>query len=86
MDKLIEDPRLARANRAIQALAAGMMKVSPFILGKAWVVESQSRFGTHEYLVLNDEGQWQCSCPDWQARNEDCKHILAVKLTHARHI
>lgn len=86
MDKLIEDPHLARANRAIQALAAGLMKVTPFILGRAWVVESQSRDSTHEYLVLKELDQWQCSCPDWQKHQSDCKHILAVKLTHSQRI
>jgi len=42
-------------------------------------VKSQS--GNWEYTVLRTELGWNCSCPDFAFRQEECKHIFAVELS-----
>jgi len=33
-----------------------------------------------EYLVSEtEEGEWQCSCPQWKFRRQECKHIRKVR-------
>jgi hypothetical protein len=43
-----------------------------------WTVPSQS--GNGAYTVILDEQDAVCDCPDFELRNKDCKHIMAVKL------
>jgi len=85
MDKKIEkaaqDPRLARAIRAMIGMASGQLSVEPFVIGRFWVVHSTMSGKPHEYMVAKlDDGGWACDCPDFQKRHQECKHILAVKL------
>ena len=85
MDKRIEkaaqDPRLARAMRAMIGMANGQLSVEPYIPDRFWSVYSTMSGKPHEYMVakLDDDG-WACDCPDYQKRHQECKHILAVKL------
>ena len=46
-------------------------------------VPSQSRSRTN-YVVSVDEGAHFCSCPDFEDRQKDCKHVYAVLLMLAR--
>ncbi len=74
------DPRMARAMRAMIGMAAGQLRVTPFIPNRCWAIES-TMSGKHEYMVVHTTtDDWRCDCPDYQKRNQDCKHILAVKL------
>lgn len=51
---------------------------TPKQIGKeAYTVPSQN--GNGEYTVIKN-GKWECSCPDYQKRKMDCKHISAVRL------
>ena len=47
-----------------------------------WKVPSQSSNGS--YIVNLDHGQPFCTCPDFEARNQPCKHIHAVEFTIQR--
>ena len=50
--------------------------------GGLWNVPSQS--GRGQYTVQIEPQTANCSCPDHELRQEDCKHILAVKYTLER--
>ena len=77
------DPKTARAARAMLGMVNQQLKISPFIVGKIWMVESSMSGKLHEYMVCRgDQGEWSCTCPDFQKRGHQtpCKHILAVRL------
>ena len=50
--------------------------------GKAWLVPSQS--GRGKYTVVPDDQEPYCSCPDFEATGQPCKHIHAVTFTVQR--
>lgn len=87
MDNLVKkaeqaasDPQTSRVVRAMIGLANGQIQVSPFVTGKIWIVRSSMSGGNNEYVVGRTEQKWACDCPDWQKRQQDCKHIMSVKL------
>lgn len=43
-----------------------------------WIVPSQT--GSGAYSVSREGGVFKCSCPDFQNRNKECKHIYAVEI------
>ena len=47
------------------------------IAKETFIVPSQS--GNGEYTITKN-GKWKCTCPDFESRKMDCKHIHAVKL------
>lgn len=47
--------------------------------GDTWLVPSQS--GTKKYSVNPDPASPHCNCPDFEARQLRCKHVLAVEIT-----
>ena len=51
--------------------------------GKLWLVPSQSGI-PEKYSVELSEGNPQCTCRDFEFRNEPCKHIFAVRYTVER--
>ncbi len=48
-------------------------------MGNEWFVPSQS--GGGRYVVCLDGDMARCSCPDWELREMDCKHIHATRYT-----
>lgn len=54
--------------------------------GFRWFVPSQTRGkgGDYYYTVKPDPLDPQCSCPDFEARKQRCKHIFAVEYTIQR--
>jgi transposase len=44
--------------------------------GERWMVPSQS--GNGVYMVSHIADHPECSCPDWETRRENCKHIYAA--------
>jgi transposase len=42
-----------------------------------WLVPSQTRRG--KYLVIVKDNDYACNCPDFEIRQERCKHIFAVE-------
>ncbi len=63
---------------------------------EAWIVPSQSFAGTAyrvvqtkwvgEYARADRPNGYQCDCPDFELRQQPCKHILAVEFTTRREI
>lgn len=45
-----------------------------------WVVPSQSGCGTYTVKRLLESRHWRCTCPDYEHRGVECKHICAVKI------
>jgi len=64
----------ARQERGLQI--ANTLKIEKNKLG--WKVPSQSGNGT--YIVSLDNGEPFCTCPDFEARHQPCKHIFAVEF------
>jgi len=50
--------------------------------GDTWLVPSQA--GTKKYTVDPNPQSPNCTCPDFEARNQPCKHIFAVEYTIER--
>ena len=50
--------------------------------GGLWLVPSQS--GPNKYTVNPDREAPQCTCPDFESRQERCKHIFAVEYVIER--
>lgn len=53
--------------------------------GGLWLVPSQSG-GAKEYTVNPNPESPSCSCPDFEYRQQRCKHIYAVEITLSRKI
>lgn len=51
--------------------------------GDKWLVPSQSGL-LEKYFVAMNEEQPQCTCRDYEFRNDKCKHIFAVEYTIER--
>ena len=64
----------ARQERGL--LIATTCKIEENRLG--WKVPSQS--GNGDYIVNLDHGEPFCSCPDFEATGQKCKHIYAVEF------
>ena len=45
-----------------------------------YMVDSQS--GNGKYWVHKYRKRWKCSCPDFEKRKMECKHIFAVKFSN----
>lgn len=65
----------AREERGLQIAQTARIIKTPV----GWKVPSQSGNGT--YVVNLDHGHPFCTCPDFEARNQPCKHIHAVEFT-----
>src|SRR5438445_3672727 len=50
--------------------------------GGAWLVPSQSGAGT--YRVISWPGAESCTCPDYELRQQPCKHVIAARLVEER--
>jgi len=75
----VEKMVFARRARGMEILESG---IQPREVGKeTWIIPSQSGNGT--YTVEFDVDEWHCSCPDFQYRGIECKHIHAVKIWKA---
>jgi SWIM zinc finger len=50
--------------------------------GDAWVVPSQSLNGKYKVRFTADGGR--CTCPDFELRQQSCKHVFAVEMVVRR--
>ena len=65
--------QILRETRGLIIAAQGTIERS----GSGWTVPSES--GNHSYRVtLSDDGPC-CTCPDFEAPGQPCKHIFGVK-------
>jgi len=74
----MENPRRIRAFGIV-----GQTSAIRQIQAHTFKVKSQN--GAGEYVVKNDQGTYECSCPDFQYRAKEgkieaCKHVLAVRV------
>jgi transposase len=53
---------------------AAMMRIQE--KGNAWIVPSQTLVG--KYTVTRDDEAFRCTCPDFELRQQTCKHGFAV--------
>lgn len=65
------NPRKEKA-QAILRMENGVKKVD------SGTFEVRSQTGIGAYRVEN-RGKWNCNCPDWIKREEDCKHVYASR-------
>jgi len=49
------------------------------IYSNQWTVPSKSSPGKFYKVSVTPNGEWECSCPDWTYRRNECKHIKQVK-------
>ena len=68
----------ARKERGLQIAEQSKIVKTPV----GWKVPYQSGNGT--YIVNLDHDHPFCTCPDFEARNQACKHIHAVEFTLQR--
>ncbi len=73
MDKL----NTPRELRGLEILSKGDTITT--VKKNTWAVKSQTGIG--EYQVYKKYNQYFCSCPDFEKRQMDCKHIFAVKFS-----
>ncbi|HEV7764607.1 MAG TPA: transposase [Thermoanaerobaculia bacterium] len=64
----------ARQEKGLQI--AALMKIQP--KGEGWIVPSQSL--VKRYTVTRDDNTFRCSCPDFELRQQQCKHGFAVEF------
>lgn len=89
MSKLTPTTNDARAVRGLAIVAKGDAIAK--LTENEWRVPSQSQPGsTYNVTLWNHHGihhkpRWTCSCPDFQSRGIECKHIHAAKFTEAAH-
>ena len=83
MDK--EQERQEREQRGLQIAATAKLEKTG---DGRWFVPSQSHkagFGGTGYYAVNPEPvKPNCTCPDYQHRQDRCKHIFAVEYTIQR--
>lgn len=65
-----------RAQKALEIAATSRLAKQ----GDEWLVPSQSKSG--HYVVASDLKH--CTCPDYELRQRDCKHILATEIVIER--
>ncbi|MBE9594626.1 MAG: SWIM zinc finger family protein [Proteobacteria bacterium] len=46
---------------------------------KIWNIPSKSQLNTYYDVRLCTDGSFVCSCPDFQFRGNECRHIKKVK-------
>lgn len=63
----------------VLAATAHIRKVSPSTTkAQLWKVQSERLPDTYYSVVLKSDGTMMCDCPDYEHRQENCKHIYAV--------
>jgi hypothetical protein len=68
----------AREQRGLQIAVAARLRN----WGNRWIVPSQTGHGKYAVIVTGDTAE--CNCPDFESRNQPCKHIFAVQHTIKR--
>ena len=69
----------AREQRGLEIAATKTLRRK----GDVWLVPSQAGAGTYVVDPTERRGT-TCSCPDFETRNERCKHVYAVEFTILR--
>src|SRR6185312_15207950 len=56
------------------------------VKGPVWFVPSQSAGGSYAVRMDDGHGNPTCTCPDYELREQKCKHIFAVEITRNRYM
>src|SRR5438477_7125518 len=70
----MENPREQRG-----LMLAATAKIRRY--GERWMVPSQTGNGVYMVRIAREK---QCTCPDWETRRGDCKHIFAALFVMRR--
>lgn len=68
---MISDRRQQKARQIVQTCTISKK-------GNAWIVPSQS--GRGDYMVYQRATGFVCTCPDYELRQVECKHCIAVQI------
>jgi len=78
ISKQLKSKKASEKMRVVRGYAIISKGDTPKNIGKeTYTVPSQA--GNGEYTITKN-GKWNCTCPDYQKRERDCKHINAVKF------
>jgi len=69
-----------REQRGLALAEAGQIRRTH----RVWYVPSQNGKGHHYSVNLGGGGAPRCTCPDYEPRQQKCKHIFAVEYTLKR--
>ncbi len=77
--QMMENKNASEQMRVVRGYAIISKGDTPKEIAKeTYTLPSQS--GNGEYTITKN-GKWKCTCPDFEKRKMDCKHIHAVKFT-----
>jgi len=71
--------RKAPVQRGFQHGAGGHPVLEAKMYSQKWSVPSSSDPNKTYTVSLTADGEWECSCPQWIYRRQECKHIQRVK-------
>ena len=71
--------RKAPVQRGFQHGAGGHPVLEAKIYSQKWSVPSSSDPNKTYTVSLTADGQWECSCPQWIYRRQECKHMQRIK-------
>jgi len=74
------DAKDARQQRGLEIAARSRIEHSP---EGAWFVPAQSKPGRYTVIMRGARGA-RCTCPDYETRGLDCKHVYAVRYVMER--
>jgi len=76
------DAKDARQQRGLEIAARSRIEHSP---EGAWFVPAQSKPGRYTVITSAARGA-RCTCPDYETRGLDCKHVYAVRYVMEREL
>ena len=67
----------------VLAATAHIRKLPKTTQAQLWKIESQSVPGKYYNVIEKSNGDITCDCPDYDNRQDTCKHIFAVIIREA---
>lgn len=94
---MLDQATLARLQRGLTGLAAGMLKIEDHWQDNdvfAWIISSTMSDSRHpqkyrieHYLKYAPHPwSWHCTCPDYEKRRKPCKHILVAQIAYQQRV
>jgi hypothetical protein len=94
---MLNQATLARLDRGLKGVAAGLIKIVSTTTGKTsdgdtviiWeVFSTQSNKNGNTYFVGYKPvtGEWRCTCPDYGKRGKPCKHIMLAQVHYQQRV
>jgi hypothetical protein len=70
--------RFEKAKEIVRTL--GIKKIPRITKWQLWKIQSQSKPTKFYSVVQKDTNEYECDCPDFEARGVICKHIMAILI------